>query len=78
VDIGFAFLERFRGRGYAREAAAAVMADARSRLGIERVVAITSLDNHASMAVLQRLGLRFDRLVTAPGAGAPTRLFVPA
>ena len=76
-DIGFAFLERFSGRGYASESAAAVMRHARERLGVDRVLGITAPDNHASMAVLRKLGLRFDRMVTAPGKTEPTRLFVP-
>src|SRR6185503_18613176 len=45
VDIGFAFLPEYWGKGYAYEAAAAVMSYARSALGLKRVVAITSVDN---------------------------------
>lgn len=37
VDIGFAFLARFRGHGYAWEAAAAMLALARERLGLRRI-----------------------------------------
>jgi [ribosomal protein S5]-alanine N-acetyltransferase len=77
VDIGFAFLERHWGRRYARESAAAVMAWAAEALGIDRVVGITAPENHASMRVLESLGLRFEGMVTAPGKTEPTRLFVP-
>ena len=62
VDLGFAFLPTFWGRGYAHEAAAAIMAYARSVLGLARIVAIVSQDNHASGKLLQRLGFRFERL----------------
>jgi [ribosomal protein S5]-alanine N-acetyltransferase len=60
VDIGFAFLPAFRGKGYAREAAAAVMEHARSAFGLRRLVAITSPDNEASIRLLEKLGLRFE------------------
>ncbi|MEI9964949.1 MAG: GNAT family N-acetyltransferase [Caulobacteraceae bacterium] len=49
VDVGFAFLQRFRGQGYAFEAAAASLAHAREDLGLARVVAITAPDNEASI-----------------------------
>jgi len=55
-DVGFALLPRHRSRGYALEAASAVIADARGRLGLSRILAITSPDNVASIALLQRLG----------------------
>jgi RimJ/RimL family protein N-acetyltransferase len=77
VDIGFALVPRFWSRGYALEAAAAVMAYGRDVLGIHRIVAITSPANHASMRVLQQLGLRFDRMIRLPGEETETRLFTP-
>lgn len=58
VDLGFAFLPEQRGRGYAVEAGAAVLADARDRLGVARVLAITTRENAASARVLERLGMR--------------------
>ena len=62
-DIGFAFLPDFWNRGFAFEAATAVMNDARERLGVERVLAITTPDNEASIKLLQRIGLKFERVV---------------
>jgi RimJ/RimL family protein N-acetyltransferase len=58
VDIGYAFLPEWRGRGYAFEAGAAVLAYAPT-LGLTRVVAITSPANAASNGLLRKLGLRF-------------------
>jgi RimJ/RimL family protein N-acetyltransferase len=60
VDIGFAFLARHRGRGYAREAAAATLDYGRRELGLARIVAITPPDNEASIRVLETIGLRFE------------------
>jgi RimJ/RimL family protein N-acetyltransferase len=62
VDVGYAFLPQFGGQGYATEAAAAVLAYART-LGIRRVLAITSPDNAASNAVLRKIGMRFQQVV---------------
>ena len=60
-DIGFAFLPDYWGRGFAFEAASAVMKDARERLKLNQVLAIVNPDNEASIKLLERLGLRFVR-----------------
>jgi len=77
VDVGFALRDGFRGLGLAFEAAAAVMRHAREDLGIARIVAITSPDNHASIKLLGKLGLEFERMIRAPDQDRDTRLFVP-
>ena len=61
-DIGFALLPDFWSKGFAFEASTAVLDDARERLKLERILAITSVDNHASIDLLQRLGFRFEGL----------------
>lgn len=75
VDIGFAFLPRFRSQGYAFEAAAACLAYARDTLHLDRVVAITTEDNEASARLLEKLGLRFEKAVTVAGDPEELRLF---
>lgn len=75
VDLGFAFLPAYRGRGYAVEAAAAVLAYGREVLGLQRIVAITSPDNHRSGAVLEKIGFRFERLVRLEGDTAELKLY---
>lgn len=74
-DIGFAFLPEFWGKGFAFEAAAAVLEDARQRLKLQRILAITSLDNEASIKLLQRLGLRFDKVITFASNREQVKLF---
>lgn len=76
ADIGFAFLPRFRSRGYAYEAAAACIDHGRRELGFTRIVAINSLDNEHSAKLLEKLGLRFEKIVTMPGATEESRLYV--
>ena len=61
-DIGFAFLPDFWNKGFAFEAASAVMNDARERLKLSRILAIVSPDNYASMKLLERLGLKFEAM----------------
>lgn len=68
VDLGFAFLPRFRGAGYAFEAAAATVEHARSPLGLGRLMAIVSPDNADSIRLLGKLGMTFERRVQPPGA----------
>jgi [ribosomal protein S5]-alanine N-acetyltransferase len=75
VDIGFAFLERFNGQGYAFEAASAVMAHARETLKLPRVVAITSVDNDRSIRLLGKVGLKFEKLIRLGDSDEDVRLF---
>lgn len=66
VDIGFAFLPQFRGHGYAWESAKAVLEYGRAK-GLERIVAIVSPANRPSIRILERLGMRFERMIIMPG-----------
>jgi ribosomal-protein-alanine N-acetyltransferase len=66
-DVGYAFVQRVWGRGYAQEAAAAVLAHAQGPLGIPKLAAITSPENFASMAVLRKIGFSFHGMVELPG-----------
>ena len=66
VDVGFAFLPAYWGRGYAQESAAAVLDHGRRELGITRVVAILSPDNESSAKLLERLGFRRDGVIRMP------------
>ena len=75
-DIGFAFLPPFWSQGYARESAEAVLAQGRERFGLRRVLAITSPDNRASIALLGKLGFRFERLARPSEDEAPVNVYV--
>jgi RimJ/RimL family protein N-acetyltransferase len=77
VDIGYALLERYWNKGYAHEAAAAVLSYGYKVIGLKRIVAITALDNDASAKVLAKIGLQFDRIIDLPGHGGESKLFVP-
>lgn len=74
-DIGFALLPAYTGHGYAYEAAAAVLADAKKRLGIEKTLAITLPSNERSIQLLTRLGMVFDSMIRMPGSDEELMLF---
>lgn len=74
-DVGFAFLPAHWRQGYAFESASAVVRYGRESIGLGRIVAITSLDNAASIGVLEKLGLRFEAVVRLEGDATDVRLF---
>jgi RimJ/RimL family protein N-acetyltransferase len=67
VDVGFAFLPRHAGLGYATEAAAASLEHGWRDLGLRRIVAITTPNNVRSIRVLEKVGLRFERTFRMEG-----------
>ncbi|HZG17118.1 MAG TPA: GNAT family N-acetyltransferase [Candidatus Bathyarchaeia archaeon] len=64
VDVGFAFLPKFWGNGYAFEAASAVMNYATGVLGLQRIVGITNENNQASAKLLQKLGMHYEGMIS--------------
>lgn len=74
-DIGFAILPDYRGRGLAAEAAFAVRDHALEDLGLETLNAIVSPDNAPSIALIEKLGLTFDGMITMPGDDEAIRLY---
>ncbi|PGS01113.1 GNAT family N-acetyltransferase [Bacillus pseudomycoides] len=75
VDIGFAFLPKYWAKGYAYEAASAVMAYGKDKLGLNRIVGITTPDNHASAKLLEKVGLRFERSMQLANDSEELNLF---
>ncbi len=57
-EIGFTLAREFHGRGLAFEAAARVLDYAFDELALHRVTAVTDCENHSSVALLGRLGMR--------------------
>lgn len=73
-DIGFAFLAAYNGKGYAHEAAAAVMQYATDVLQMSRLLAIANEDNARSIKLLEKLGFTYQRLINLPGDRKPVVL----
>jgi RimJ/RimL family protein N-acetyltransferase len=78
VDVGFALRSLYWSQGYAVEAAAAVLEYGKRRLSLGRIVAIANPDNHASIAVLEKIGLKFERMLRLSADAAELKLFGPA
>ncbi|HEX7918102.1 MAG TPA: GNAT family N-acetyltransferase, partial [Gemmatimonadales bacterium] len=66
-DIGYAFLERFQGQGYASEVTAATMTHAREELGLGRIYASVVPGNAGSIRVLEKLGMTYLRPLEREG-----------
>jgi RimJ/RimL family protein N-acetyltransferase len=75
ADVGFAFLSRHWSKGYAIEAASAVLTHARRVLHMQRIVAITSPENLGSIAVLEKIGLKFERMIRLAKDNDELKLF---
>jgi RimJ/RimL family protein N-acetyltransferase len=77
-DIGFTFLPEHMRKGYGYESAAAVLAHARTTLGLPRILAITDPRNSNSIGLLTKLGMAFDGQTVLPGSDAPVNRYSTA
>jgi ribosomal-protein-alanine N-acetyltransferase len=75
VDIGYALLPRFWSKGYAVEAARAVKEYAKDVVGLKRMVAIVDPANEASIRVLEKLGLQYEKMVRLSADDIDLKLF---
>lgn len=64
-DLGYAFLPRYWGRGYAEEAARAIQ----ESCGFDRLLAVTDPANEASIRLLVKLGFAAHGQVSLKGLG---------
>jgi len=65
-DIGYSTLPDYCGKGYAFEAAAAVVDYAFAELSLERLIAIISPGNEASLSLIRKLGFEFENMHNMP------------
>jgi RimJ/RimL family protein N-acetyltransferase len=70
LEVGWTVRDAWWGRGYATEIGRAGLAYAREVLGAHEVVAFTEPHNRRSRAVMERLGMRYERQFLRPGPGA--------
>jgi len=74
AELGFRLARRFWGRGYATEAAALVL-DRLTGPEVERVIAIIDPANAASIRVVEKLDMHFERTVMLPGYDYPDHVY---
>ena len=67
IDLAYHFNKASWGKGYATEAATAVLAYGLGPLGLDRVIAVVMPENAASCRVVEKAGLRFEGVATYYG-----------
>jgi len=65
IEIAWIYNKEYHGRGYATEAARAVMDFAFSELKVAKLYALIDRFNAPSIALANRLGMRYDRVIRA-------------
>jgi RimJ/RimL family protein N-acetyltransferase len=75
VDLGYAYLPQHWGQGYALEAARATVELGAVKFGLKRVIGVVSDHNAASIRVLEKLGMRFERLYPMHPGEPEVRLY---
>jgi RimJ/RimL family protein N-acetyltransferase len=75
VDIGYALLPEYCGRGFAVEAVSGVLASDARHHGLRRVVAVVNPDNADSIRVVENAGFQFETMVVLPGETTAIRQF---
>ena len=66
-DIGFAFLPKYSGKGYAFEATIEVLKSVFQTENLLHILATTIPENVDSIRLLEKLGLRFEREIEVDG-----------
>jgi RimJ/RimL family protein N-acetyltransferase len=67
IEIGWWLALAWWGRGLATEAARVALRDGFERAGFERIVAIAQPANTASIGIMRKLGMRFERMTESRG-----------
>jgi RimJ/RimL family protein N-acetyltransferase len=67
LELGWALRDAMQGQGFATEIGAAGLRFGFDVLGAREIVAYTEVHNNASRAVMDRLGMRFVKIIRAPG-----------
>ena len=75
TDIGFSTLPQYCGQGFGYEAARAVIEHARTDARLARLTALVSADNTASVRLIEKLGLIFEKMIRIPGEASDVCLY---
>ena len=74
-DIGFAILPDYRRMGFIYEASKAVIEDAKNRLHLDSLFAITTPDNIGSINLLKKLGFTLKDIIKRDQNNEPIQLY---
>lgn len=75
VDIGYAFLPRYWSKGYAIESALEMKKYGRETIGLRRLVAVVDPQNLDSIRLLEKLGMKFEKMVRLSPDDIDLKLF---
>ncbi|CAL9610673.1 Acetyltransferase [Streptomyces sp. enrichment culture] len=75
VEIRWRLGRQFWGQGYASEAAQAALEFALQDRGVDRVVAVVRVGDHASANVAEKLGMAAEREITHPEQGHALQVY---
>ncbi len=76
LDIGYALLSEFEGKGYATEGALMMIKVAFEKFEQEEISAITTDNNIGSCKVLERLGFKHQSYIKLPDGNEELKLYV--
>ena len=65
-DIGFSFLPEYEGKGFGFESASELLATAVEEFKLKNISAITTKTNFSSQKLIEKLGLKFQKMVKLP------------
>mgnify|MGYP002640408406 CR=1 FL=1 len=74
-DIGYSLLERYEGKGYAFEAAEAILDYGFRVHNLKHIEAIVSGENQRSIHLLKKLGMHYKNQINLPDDGEELMLF---
>ena len=75
VDIGYALLPQYRGVGFGTEAALACKNIGKTQYGLVELCGISNADNMASICVLKKLGMKYQKTIRLPQATTEVELY---
>jgi RimJ/RimL family protein N-acetyltransferase len=67
IELAYHFKKASWGKGYATEAAIAVLAQGLGAIGLERIIAVVMPENAASCRVVEKAGMRFEGIAAYYG-----------
>jgi RimJ/RimL family protein N-acetyltransferase len=77
TDLGYRFMKKYWGQGYATEAARASLAYGCNQLKIKCITAMAHVENLASLRIIENIGFRFAGEETVETCPVKTYLFRP-
>ncbi|MDY8135415.1 GNAT family N-acetyltransferase [Aquimarina sp. 2201CG5-10] len=61
IDLGYRFSSKYWGMGFATEASQAILTYGFDKLKLKRIIAIAMKENKASIKVMEKVGMEFDK-----------------